>query len=128
MLVFKFWPIKGALQLSILSRLASKSFNIYGQETLGIRPERDPACPYYNRIPIPPLLDAQIDFLLMKKMGDLKRKVLSELRRMIAGQGRKHWYKIYLIMSILLFNLEGVYKNQERQIERYQEFVSCTTR
>ena len=40
---------------------------------------------------------------------------------MIAGQGRKHWFKIYLTMSVLLFNLESVYQNQCRQIKRYQE-------
>ena len=119
-------PIRNALQLSILSRLASKSFNIYGQETLGIRREMDPECPYYGRIPIPPLLDAQLDQMLMEKMETLKRSVLSELRRMIAGQGRKHWFKIYLIMSVLLFNLESVYQNQCRQMQRYQESVSNT--
>ena len=125
-LFIKCLPVRNALHLSILSRLASKSFNIYGQETLGIRQELDPECPYYGRIPIPPLLDAQLDHMLMDKMEILKKSVLSELRRMIAGQGRKHWFKIYLIMSILLFNLEFVYQNQCRQIQRYQERVSCT--
>lgn len=107
--------------MSILSRLASKSFNIFGQETLGIQQEQDPDCPYYNRIPIPPLLDTQIDFLLMDKMEIWRGQVLSELRRMIAGQGRNHWFKIYLTISVLLFNLESVYQNQRRQIKRYQE-------
>ena len=123
-LFVKCLPIKNALQLSILSRLASKSFNIYGQETLGIQQEMDPDCPYYKRIPMPPLLDFQLDLMLMEKMEILKKSVLSELRRMIAGQGRKHWFKIYLIMSVLLFNLESVYQNQYRQIRRYQEHVS----
>lgn len=127
-LYVKCTPIRTALQLSILSRLASKSFNIYGQETLGIRQEMDPECPYYGRRPMPPLLDAQLDHMLMEKMEILKKSVLSELRRMIAGQGRKHWFKIYLIISILLFNLESVYQNQCRQIRRYQERVSCTIR
>ena len=113
--------------MSIISRLASKSFNICGPETLGIRQETDPDCPYYKRRPLPPFLDAQIDALLMDKMENLKKFVLSELRRMIAGQGRKHWFKIYLIMVILLLNLESVYQNQRRQIQRYQESVSCAT-
>ena len=116
--------IKGAIQLSILSRLISKSFNIFGQETLGIRQEQDPECPYYARRPIPPILDAQIDSLLMEKMKTLKSSVLSTLRRMIAGQGRRHWFEIYLTMSILLLNLESVYRNQRRQIQRYKEHVS----
>lgn len=63
----------------------------------------------------------------MEKMEGLKKSVLSDLRRMIAGQGRKHWFKIYLTMLVLLLNLESVYQNQCRQIERYQKRVSCTT-
>lgn len=114
--------------MSILSRLASKSFNLFGQETLGIQQEQDPDCPYYNRIPIPPLLDAQIDFLLMDKMKILGKTVLAGLRKLIAGQGRKHWFEIYLTISVLLFNLESVYQNQCRQIKRYEERVSWASR
>ena len=73
---------------------------------------------------MPPLLDAQLDHMLMEKMEILKKSVLSELRRMIAGQGRKDWLKIFLIISVLLLNLETVYQNQQRQIQRYQERVS----
>lgn len=62
----------------------------------------------------------------MDKMEVLKKSVLSDLRRMIAGQGRKHWFKIYLTMLVLLLNLESVYQNQWRQIERYQRQVNCT--
>ena len=72
------------------------------------------------------MLDAQIDNLLMEKMRVLKIHVLSVLRRMIAAQGRKHWFQIYLTISILLLNLESVYRNQCRQIQRYKEPVSRT--
>lgn len=126
-LVTKCEAIKDALKLSIMSRLASKSFNIFGEQTLGIRREQDPDCPYYNRIPIPTLLDAQLDCLLMDKMTVLRKKVLSALRCTITGQGRKHLPKIYLLISVLLFNLESVDRNQRRQIKRYQA-VSDTYR
>ena len=64
----------------------------------------------------------------MERMSILKKSVLSELRRMIAGQGRKHWFKIYLTISVLLLNLESIHRKQWQQIERYQERVSCHTR
>ena len=117
-----------ALELSVLSRLASKSFNICGEKTLGIAQEQDPDCPYYKRIPIPPLLDAQIDYLLMEKMKGLSKKVLSELRVMIIDHGRKRWFKIYLTIHVLLVNLESIYQNQCRQKERYKQVVSETSR
>ena len=107
-----------------MSRLASKSFNIYGTKTLGIGRERVPECPYYNRIPIPPLLDAQIDFLWMDKMAALRRKVLTELRALIAQRGQKHWLVIFLTILILIFNLEFIYQNQNQQSNHYRETVS----
>lgn len=63
----------------------------------------------------------------MEKMKYLKKAVLSGLRKMIAGQGREAWYMIYLTMLVLLLNLESVYQNQCRQIQRYQERVSDST-
>ncbi len=109
-----------------MSRLASKSFNIYGTKTLGIGREWDPECPYYNRIPIPPLLDAQIDSLWMDKMAALKKKVLTELRAMIAQRGQKHWLVIFLTILILIFNLEFIYQNQNQQTKHYHEIVSTS--
>ncbi|CAF9928416.1 MAG: hypothetical protein ALECFALPRED_004053 [Alectoria fallacina] len=113
--------LKNALRISVMSRLASKSFNIYGAITLGIQQEQDPDCPYYNRIPIPPLLDAQLDSLWMTKMAVLRKKVLTELRAMIAQRGRKHWLMIFLTILVLLFNLEFLYQNQNEQTNHYQE-------
>lgn len=107
-----------------MSRLASKSFNIHGIKTLGIRREQDPDCPYYNRIPIPPLLDAQIDSLWMDKMAVLRNKVLKELRALIVERGQKHWLVIFLTILVLLFNLEFIYQNQHEQTKHYQETVS----
>ena len=109
-----------------MSRLASKSFNIYGAITLGIPQEQDSDCPYYNRIPIPPLLDAQLDSLWMTKMAFLRKKVLAELRAMIVQRGRKHWLMIFLTILVLLFNLEFLYQNQNEQSNQYQERVSSS--
>ena len=109
-----------------MSRLASKSFNIYGMTTLGIGREQDPECPYYNRIPIPPLLDAQIDSLWMAKMAALRTRVLKDLRAKIAQRGQKHWLEIFLTILILIFNLEFIYQNQHEQTKHYQHTVSTS--
>ena len=106
-----------------MSRLASKSFNLFGANTLGISRQEDPDCPYYQRIPIPPFLDAQIDQLWMYKMAELRKKVLTSLRAMIVKRGRQPWLKIFLTIQVLLFNLEFLYQNQNDQTKKYQERV-----
>lgn len=115
--------LQGALKISIVTRLASKSFNLIGPETLGISKVQDPTSPYDGRIPIPPLLDAQIDYMWMEKMNKLKTKVLSELKTRIMGRKRKDWYMIFLTTLVILSNLEFIYQNQNRQLERYCEKV-----
>ncbi|OCL09703.1 hypothetical protein AOQ84DRAFT_220524 [Glonium stellatum] len=95
----KWEMVHGALSLCVITRLASKSFNIAGDESLGISEVEDPQSPYYNRKPIPPLLDAQIDHILMTKMSKVKKKVLSELKRRVFAtreKKRENWYPVFL--------------------------------
>lgn len=117
--------LKDSLKISVMSRLASKSFNLFGANTLGIPQQEDPDCPYYKRIPIPPLLDAQIDKLWMCKMAVLRKKVLTSLRAMIVKRDRQQWLKIFLIIQVLLFNLEFIYQNQDVQTKQYRERTEC---
>jgi hypothetical protein len=53
--------VYAALTICIITRLASKSFNITGKETLAIVKVDVPVSPCYGRTLTPPLLDAQID-------------------------------------------------------------------
>ena len=115
--------LRGALELAIISRLASKSFNITGVETLGISQVHDPTSPYNGRIPIPPFLDFQIDSLWFEKMGKIKKRVLSELKKRFMNRKPDDWYMIYLTVVVLLSNLEFIYEHQQRQQERYCETV-----
>ena len=108
-----------------MTRLVSKSFNIMnGAETLGMTPVDDPTSPYYGRIPIPPMLDAQIDNLLMQKMRVQRKQVLSKLKRMIMSHSKQNWFMILLTTMVLLSNVEFLYQNQHDQIERYGKTVS----
>ncbi|KAL2038863.1 hypothetical protein N7G274_008385 [Stereocaulon virgatum] len=112
--------LDGALNIAIMTRLVSKSFNIMnGPETLGMTPVDDPTSPYYERIPIPPMLDAQIDNLLMQKMKVQRKQVLSKLKKMIMSHSKQNWFMILLIIIVLLSNIEFLYQNQHDQIERY---------
>lgn len=112
--------LKGALDIAILSRLISKSFNLIGTETFGLSPVTDPESPYYRRIPLPPFLDAQLDDLMMRKMKKIQKKTLVELKdTMLGSNKRKDWLMIFLTTFVLNLNLEFIYQNQVRQMKRY---------
>lgn len=117
--------LQGALNVSMITRLSSKSFNIAGPETLGVVPIQDTDSPYFGRIPIPPLLDAQIDQLWMRKMERIKKRVLSKLKKTIQSPDkRQNWFTIFLTVTVLLSNLEYLYQRQHEQIKRYSGTVS----
>lgn len=108
-----------------MTRLISKSFNIIsGHEALELRPIRDPSSPLYGRIPIPPMLDAQMDSILMGFMKSQQRRGLSKLKAMMMSHSKENWFMIFLTIIVLLSNLEFLYEHQNEQIERYETTVS----
>lgn len=116
--------IHDALSIYGITCLISKSFNLAGTETLGIRPVDDPVSPYYGRIPIPMYLDTQLDEMWEGVMGKISKKLLSELKRKILGRKKEHWYEVCLCLIILLANLETVYGAWLGQKGRYYKGVS----
>ena len=108
-----------------MTRLISKSFNIVsGHKALGLGPVRDPSSPLHGRIPIPPMLDAQMDSILMELMKSRQRHGLSKLKTMMMSHSRENWFKIFLTIIVLLSNLEFLYEHQNDQISRYGTAVS----
>lgn len=119
--------LHAALSICAITRLISKSFNLTGQETLGITEVDDPVSPYYGRIPIPMFLDTQLDELWETLMGKISKKLLSELKRKILGRKKEDWYEVCLCLIILLANLELVYAAWLGQKDRYHHNVSNST-
>jgi hypothetical protein len=116
-----------ALRIAIITRLMSKSFNITGSESLGIPRDTDPTSPYYQRIPIPPVLDFQIDRACMHNMHELRRNVVSHLKKMTMKYERENWYTIFLTIMMLLSNLEFLYQHQHQQMLRHCGPVSISS-
>ena len=121
--------ISGALSICIITRLLCKSFNLTGTESLRVSDVDDPTSSYYGRKPISPLLDAQIDEIWMEKLAKSGKKVLGDLKKHVLKRTktRFNWYMIFLTVFLLLLNLEFLYQNQNRQLERYCEAISFET-
>ena len=125
--------LDGALKIAVITKLMSKSFNILHTEdgeTLGVDRVDDTDSPYHGRIPIPTLLDFQLDRLWMEEMKRIRKIAMPKLNQMMFQNQKamkNNWYLIFLTILILLHNLEAVYQNQFKQKNRYNKTVSLVS-
>ena len=96
--------MREALKLWVAIRMENRSERIRGSETLEMEPQTwDPKCNNYGHIPLPPVMSAQIDIIMTKKiLMPLKRKVVQQLQDLIEENKTKSWFVIYLVLFILL--------------------------
>lgn len=116
-----------------MTRLVSKSFNaVSGPEALRLapigNPRLNPSSPFHGPIPIPKMLDGQLDSILMESMKLRQRQGLSKLKAIMMSHSRENWFMIFLTIIVLLSNLEFLYQNQNEQKDRYGTTVSYPCR
>jgi hypothetical protein len=79
-----------------------------GAETLGTNRSENPNCPYYDRVPVPPIVDLQIDVITINDLLQPEmKKILKKVKEMLESKNPwKNWFEIYLAYFILLHNVE----------------------
>ncbi|KAI1374136.1 hypothetical protein F4677DRAFT_461691 [Hypoxylon crocopeplum] len=99
--------LKKALQLWMAIRLTTKSTIIVGEETLGMsRDIMDETSPLRGCIPLPPVMGAQIELVLIHQIqSSLRREMLENLQAMTQANKHQTWFTTYLITFILLHNV-----------------------
>ncbi|KAI0120288.1 hypothetical protein F4776DRAFT_655877 [Hypoxylon sp. NC0597] len=99
--------LKKALQLWMAIRLTTKSTFIVGEETLGMSPDiMDETSPLRGYIPLPPVMGAQIELVLIHQIqSSLRREMLENLQAMTQANKHNTWFTTYLITFILLHNV-----------------------
>jgi uncharacterized protein YecT (DUF1311 family) len=99
--------LKKALQLWMAVRLTTKSTVIVGEETLGMSPDlMDETSPLRGKIPVPPVMGAQIELVLIHQIqSHLRREMLENLQTMTQANKQQTWFTTYLITFILLHNV-----------------------
>ncbi|KAI0394005.1 hypothetical protein F5Y17DRAFT_466511 [Xylariaceae sp. FL0594] len=99
--------LKKALQLWMAIRLTTKSTVIVGEETLGMSADiMDETSPLNGKIPLPPVMGAQIELVLIHQIqSTLRREMLESLQSMTQANKQQTWYTTYLITFILLHNV-----------------------
>lgn len=99
--------IKDTLALWVGCRLIETPWRICGDETLGMKAEDDPESGYFGRIPVTPLMDSQMDQIVIRMiLKPLAKSVLSRLEQQTKKSRHSTWFAMYLCFFILLHNYE----------------------
>lgn len=95
------------LRLWVAVRLTTKSTIIVGSETLGMPTNiMDETSPIHGRIPLPPVMGAQLDMILIHQIQSrLRHELLEKLQKMIQTNKQKTWLTSYIVTFILLHNI-----------------------
>jgi hypothetical protein len=116
------------LDLWMSVRLTTKSFEIVGDDTLGMPQNiiNDQDNPLHGKIPLPPVMGAQIDSVIIHQIQPLlRRKALDALQKMTQEKKQKTWLTTYLVTFILLHNISLITKHDADYAKKHGMPVSC---
>lgn len=96
-----------AFRLWMAIRMTTKSTLIVGEERLGMDPDiMDETSPIKGQIPLPPVMGAQIELVLIGQLQTKwRREMLDQLQAMTQQNNHSTWLTIYLTTFILLHNV-----------------------
>ena len=108
------------LQLWIAIRITTSSIFICGEDTLGVPPDCDESSPFHSKIPLPPVMEAQIELILIQGIQiPLRKVVLDRLQKLIATNKPNTWFAMYLCIFILLHNCSMITKFDANYAKKY---------
>jgi len=103
-------------------RLTTKSFEIVGDDTLDmprdlIKDEKNPLC---GKIPLPPVMGAQIDSVLIHQIQPiLRRRTLEDLQKLTQEKKQRTWFTTYLVTFVLLHNIALIMKHDAEYARKH---------
>ncbi|KAL2133370.1 hypothetical protein VTI74DRAFT_2458 [Chaetomium olivicolor] len=101
-----------ALNLWAISRMIEIPWEIYRTDKLRISPVDDTSSPHHGKIPIPPIMDTQLDQILIQHiLTPLRAKVVEKFEDLINPVKPEVWFDIYLSAFILLNHIERLAKH-----------------
>jgi len=113
------------LRIAIVTRFYCRSFGLAGSELLGIVQDTDLESPWFGRVPVPPMLDAQLDELWRGMMMRRQKRLLSMLKGNIINRRRESWLKTFLTTFVILSILEVSYQQKKIQLLRHMVAVNA---
>ncbi|KAK4152150.1 hypothetical protein C8A00DRAFT_44744 [Chaetomidium leptoderma] len=99
--------VADALSLWAISRMIEIPWQMCGPDTLGVSPVGNTTSPHYQRIPIPPMMDTQLDQIVIQFiLTPLRDRLIQKFERLISPAKPEAWWEVYLSAFILLNHIE----------------------
>jgi hypothetical protein len=117
-----------AFRLWTSIRYSTASGFIVGEETLGMpRDILDASSPHHGMIPIPPVLGAQLDVILIHHIQTkLRRELLESLQKVYLKNKASNWLLLYLVNFMLLHNAALITAHDASYAKKHGMKVSLT--
>jgi hypothetical protein len=92
--------------------MITRSERICGKDTLGMPSDMmDRSSPMHGKIPITPVMGAQIDVILIQGiLAPLRGMILEQLQKLVLAHKPQNWLCIYFCIFILLHNCSLIMK------------------
>jgi len=93
---------------------------ICSTETLGQLPVSDPESPWYDKVPITPVMDTQLDQIIIQDfLTPLRADLLRALQDKMYSMQKENWFEIFLVIFILCLNTEWLLRHSRKNAKRY---------
>jgi hypothetical protein len=92
--------------------MTTRSERICGEDTLGMPTDMmDQSSSMHGKIPITPVMGAQIDVIVIQGiMVPLRAQILEQLQKLVLANKPHNWFCIYLCIFMLLHNCSLITK------------------
>ncbi|KAA8899946.1 hypothetical protein FN846DRAFT_1023166 [Sphaerosporella brunnea] len=111
--------LKDAVEIWTGSRFIAAPRSLRGEQTLGLSPIQDESAHDRGNIPIPPMLDYQLDTLAIQRMEKTMNEMLKKLWKTLQAHSKSSWFDVFLVIFILVNNLEYVYEAQLQYVQEH---------
>jgi hypothetical protein len=114
-----------ALMLLAINRVIEWDWTICTPEAIGLIVVNDAESPWHGKTPITPVMDTQLDQVVIKdSLLPLRQKLLSELQSKLKKDQKDDWFEIFLVVFILSTNTEWLLRHSRKNAKRYGAKVS----
>ncbi|KAL6902604.1 hypothetical protein GGI43DRAFT_402305 [Trichoderma evansii] len=109
------------LRLWVAIRLSTTSAFIVGEETLDMPANiLDESSPDHGKIPLPPVMGAQMDMILIHHIQNkLRHELLDNLQKVMLRNKPTSWLVTYLVSFILLHNIALITKHDASYAKKH---------
>jgi hypothetical protein len=85
-----------------------------------VEPPSDLESPYKGIIPVTPMIDTQLDEIIIRDLlGPLRIALLKGLKHKIEAKRREDWFEIYLTIFLVICNFEWIWTDVMDYTSRY---------